>query len=651
MFEKMKLSSQLNISFFALLGLLTIIALSAYSGLSGGYQNFTQYRELARDTNLAGRVQANLLMVRLNVVKYFADNSPEALQGYEQRLALTESFLATATKEIQNPERAKNVSDSIALLQTYKSEFNQVIRLVEQRHKQVETELDPAGLAMRTTLTKFMDHAKNKGYQDEMYLLAKAQESLLLGRLYVTKFLVTNENKDYDRAISELESNLPSYMSKLSLLLRNEQEKTLFSQYNRHKQAYLKALKSLFQIITSRNHIINNNLNVIGPQIADKLESVKLSVKQEQDILGPRAQADAKFNSDLVSIISIISIVLGLILAWYLAKTIRKPIGGEPKFIADMIENISKGDLTTQFDQQGQATGIYSSAMHMTTSLRQVIRGMIETSRAVSSSANSVADSAAIASVASKQQSDKTQAIVLSINEVTASIHQVAKLASDSATATNNAKANSQFGQATVSETINSIQSLANRIENAVEVIESLAKNTANIDSVIEVIEAISEQTNLLALNAAIEAARAGEQGKGFAVVAEEVRNLAMRTKDSTSEIQAMIHDLQSKAAAAVEVMNASKQETSQTVDNAEQTAETLDKVLAQVIQINDMNVKVATSVEEQASAAEKISDNISEISTSANKTKQEAENTSASATDLISYSQNLDKLIGQFRL
>ncbi|NTS78035.1 MCP four helix bundle domain-containing protein [Catenovulum sp. SM1970] len=189
MFERLSLSKQLNIAFSSIILLLVVISFIAYLGLSGGFTSFTEYRGLARDTNLAGRVQANLLMVRLNVLKYIKSDSQEVLESYQQRLGKTKEFLNTALKEIQKPERAKNVKASVALIEEYETAFEEVVQLIAEHHKVVKGELDPAGLAMRKNLTEFLEYANRNKWYEEVYLLSKSQEALLLGRLYVTKYL------------------------------------------------------------------------------------------------------------------------------------------------------------------------------------------------------------------------------------------------------------------------------------------------------------------------------------------------------------------------------------------------------------------------------------------------------------------------------
>jgi len=193
-------------------------------------------------------------------------------------------------------------------------------------------------------------------------------------------------------------------------------------------------------------------------------------------------------------------------------------------------------------------------------------------------------------------------------------IQEVANSISNSTVAIQHADEEAQNGSIIVSETINSINALAQEVNNAVTVIEKLEQDSNQIGSVLDVIGGIAEQTNLLALNAAIEAARAGEQGRGFAVVADEVRTLAGRTQQATSEIQSMIEQLQAGVKNAVVVMNKSGTYTEDSVSKATSAGEMLNEITNTVTTINEMSALIASSAEEQSVVAGEVSNNVSRI-------------------------------------
>jgi methyl-accepting chemotaxis protein len=250
-----------------------------------------------------------------------------------------------------------------------------------------------------------------------------------------------------------------------------------------------------------------------------------------------------------------------------------------------------------------------------------------------------------------QEQQKETDQIATAINEMSATVHEVAKNAEAAADAARKADGEVATGKSVVSRTIDEIDALAKDIEKSMEVIHKLESESENIGSVMDVIRGIAEQTNLLALNAAIEAARAGEQGRGFAVVADEVRVLASRTQQSTQEIQEMIERLQSGAAAAVKAMGENQSRAQSTVQNAAHTGSSLEAIAHSVININEMNTQIASAAEEQSAVAEEINKSINNISKIASHSAESSTQVAKSSESLAQLATDLQKVVSQFTI
>lgn len=311
------------------------------------------------------------------------------------------------------------------------------------------------------------------------------------------------------------------------------------------------------------------------------------------------------------------------------------------------------GDLTQRITLQGN-DGIDKLGHHFNNLIEKIqntMTAVVSAANQVSSASVNVTEITQRTSAEIMQQRAETDQIATAMNEMTATVQEVANNANNAASAAQNAQTESLEGKKTVEATIDAINTLAEEVTRANDVITQLQADSESIGTVLEVIRGIAEQTNLLALNAAIEAARAGEQGRGFAVVADEVRTLASRTQQSTEEIQDMIEKLQTGANNAAEVMNSGHETAQQSVEQASKAGAALDGITQAVITINEMNTQIAHSANEQQSVVSSMDQNLTSISHSANSTVEATQNTQTEIQELSRMAEELQSTLSQFKL
>ncbi|MDP3515808.1 MAG: PAS domain-containing methyl-accepting chemotaxis protein [Pseudohongiella sp.] len=247
------------------------------------------------------------------------------------------------------------------------------------------------------------------------------------------------------------------------------------------------------------------------------------------------------------------------------------------------------------------------------------------------------------------EQQTSTEHIATAVNQMVASIQEVARSAQSAATAAEQADKETSDGQRLVAQTSESMAELEGAIRQATDVINELEARSIEISRVLDVIRGIAEQTNLLALNAAIEAARAGEQGRGFAVVADEVRSLAARTRESTTDIREMISSLQQSANSAVSVMERSSAQALHSVNHAREASIALIGIGQRVNEITDMNLQIAGAVEEQSMVSESINQSITSIQDCSYKNVSTGKSNRVSAESVAKLSHAMNELAEQF--
>ena len=308
------------------------------------------------------------------------------------------------------------------------------------------------------------------------------------------------------------------------------------------------------------------------------------------------------------------------------------------------IQLLSRGNFATRLrlNQQGELGELNRNIDRMQDSLIAVIESVKQSSGTLNKASQKITDTAQHIVNDTNSSHQATDQVAAAINEMSATVQEVANNASGAADAAQHADANARKGMTIMQNTIASIQQLSIEVDNVSTAMNQLEIETGRIGGVLDVIKNVAEQTNLLALNAAIEAARAGEQGRGFAVVADEVRALAKRTQESTAEIQHIIHAVQQGASKAMQAMKVSQDKTHSTREMASQAGQAINEITHAVARIHDMNTQIATAAEEQSYAAEEINKNVVRVvhlvenaATNAQKSTQVAHELDAVARDL----------------
>jgi methyl-accepting chemotaxis protein len=318
----------------------------------------------------------------------------------------------------------------------------------------------------------------------------------------------------------------------------------------------------------------------------------------------------------------VVTAIIASLSAFIIATWLGRNIGLRLSIIAKRAEDISLGDFsgrTLKNSGSDELATLIVTVNRMTESLSSLVQGVSNKADDVDSSMTSLLTINAKTANETQNQANKVGSMATAIEELSVTTNETAQNTQDVSASLQTSTEYLTSGEQALTQNKLTAEELHQLIESASGMVHSLSEESNRIERVTEVIESLAQQTNLLALNAAIEAARAGEQGRGFAVVADEVRLLAQRTTDSTTEINSIVEAIQSSTVQVVKVIGES-QRLVQT--GAQQTSTASNMLLETINQMQDVSQKVsdvAVATEQQSSVSQSLADIVHQLSDSAN--------------------------------
>ena len=622
MFNHLKLRTQINLGFISVLILLVIVAGVGYWGLTNAFEGFSEYRRLARNSNMLSDFQEQMLSMRFAVRGFMIDRTNDkAIQDYRERFNQMASAHKTLAEAVKNPERAKIVAAIGEQINRYDQTFDQVVALEKQRNEAIKSVV-ATGLLIQSTIISILDSASKDNNTEVAVLGGRLQTQFMEGRYLGLRYVMTRQPQDFAKYQEEVIAKVDVAFTALEAGAKGAY-RNLLEQFNNQHETYQKSMPVMFETTEKADDLINNTLNRIGSEVAKATEELRDTYNTDQNALGPQVQSSNEFALAIVTWVSIIAVLLGGFLAWLLARIIQRPIGGEPSEIAGLTSQIASGDLTVRFTDTGNETGIYAAIRDMATQLKEMVSQVTQSTSQVSSAAAEIAQGSADLSQRTEEQASALEETASSMEELTSTVKQSAE---------NAGQANQLAGSAR-----NQAEQGGQVVDQAVTAMAAINQSSRKIADIIGVIDEIAFQTNLLALNAAVEAARAGEQGRGFAVVAGEVRKLAQRSADAAKEIKALITDSVAKV-----------EDGSKLVDRAGQT---LREIMTSVKKVSDIVAEMAAAAREQASGIEQVNKAILQMDQVTQQNAALVEETASASQSMGEQARELQHLMEFFKI
>lgn len=351
----------------------------------------------------------------------------------------------------------------------------------------------------------------------------------------------------------------------------------------------------------------------------------------------------------LLIIFAIISGALAIFFSSVIRRSIMKPIDHLTRHFSRLADGDLALDLGSQTkDEFGKIKDVMVTFLE---TWRTLVTDMKSAAGNISMAAKELNAGAEHMSKGSDEQASRSSQVATASEEMSQAILDIAKNVGHIAHSASDTVAVANEGDTIVTKSVDKVKEIAHIVDDSANFVKSLGERSKQIGAIVGVINDIADQTNLLALNAAIEAARAGEQGRGFAVVADEVRKLAERTAQSTSEIGEMIRAIQEEVSKAVHSMDSATSNVNLGVDLVTQAGSALRAIVQSANELQLMVQQIASATDEMSATSEEISKDIEQIASVSKDTCLSAGQVAQASTLLADLSTKMEKASAKFRL
>jgi methyl-accepting chemotaxis protein len=342
-------------------------------------------------------------------------------------------------------------------------------------------------------------------------------------------------------------------------------------------------------------------------------------------------------------VIAVIALAISISLGTLIGRNVFLQLGGDPKEVAQVLKVMASGDFSEHPKKTIIPDSLLANSFEMQGQLRKLIESTKNHSNELISMSHSLAVSAKQISESVNQESASVLSMAAAIEEMSSTTSSISDQGNNAKEISTHSRKNADEGTEIINKTVSGLLVTAREIESASAEVSHLGDDASRISEVVKVIREIADQTNLLALNAAIEAARAGEQGRGFAVVADEVRKLAERTSNATTEINQMSAKIGEVAKNALSSMGNVVQTTRQGVIDAETAQFSIANIQQNFTEVSKVICDISDSLAQQHSAASELASNTESIA-------HLSEENSNASRNLMQLAQNLKNKADELR-
>ena len=499
----------------------------------------------------------------------------------------------------------------------------------------------------------------------------------------------------YGKRMDDILAQFNQTSAKCSKLLSSPEEQKLYDEFLVAWKEYMATHDEIYKLSVQNQTaqavdiLTHRSRDLFDQASGILLQLVKLNLQggDQASLAGDEMYDSSKM---LVTAVLIAAVLIGVLLIFFLVRNVLRQLGKDPGELNGIARRVVDGDYNV--DDGSKKMGVYGAIVEMVNALKTHIDNAQRESENAREQSRKAQEAMQQAEAASREAQSKTEAMLVAadkleqvggvvssastelsaqieqsdrgaaesaqrlseaataMNEMNATVQEVAKNAGSASTASAETKQKAEAGAQVVEKAVHSIEQVHQMSLELKDDMAQLNEHAQDITRIMNVISDIADQTNLLALNAAIEAARAGEAGRGFAVVADEVRKLAEKTMASTNDVGNAIKAIQESTAKSMAGVEQSVARIGEATELASQSGAALQEIVATVEATADQVNAIATASEEQSAASEEINQSIVQVNDMSRQTAEAMAEAAKAVSDLAAQAQGLTDLIQELK-
>ncbi|MBX3368468.1 MAG: methyl-accepting chemotaxis protein [Phycisphaeraceae bacterium] len=647
--NSLRVRTKLAIGFGAALAFMATLSGVALYQASNAKETAQALSELAVEVNESGELGIAVNRLRANAIAYLLDSSQRRKDLYMEREREAFAALDHSAETFEHPaalEKVRDVKDGVS---EYAKTFARITALRERMLSLYSQTMDPIGLRAAAEFYEPAVAASKAGHGDVAVGGFEGVLEMNRTRVRVQRYLISKNPEDFTGAINAAE--------KCIALLKETAAKSPAEYGSRFKvgaeqfEQYWAAAQEVYSLSEQIETIRRETLDPLASRMSDTCNALATMVTKQAEEVSAASIGSLTRSSLKTMIIAFVAIGFGIASAIVITRSITVPV----RTVIDRLKDIAQGegDLTRRIDlarsdEFGELSNWFNQFVER---IHNVMKRVAETTNIVNSASAEIAAAAEETATGLQLQSKQAHQVSAAVEELSATVADVAKKSEGAASAASDAKRDAREGGTVVSDTVTEMKRIAEEVGTSASAVNTLGQKSEEIGRIIDVINDIADQTNLLALNAAIEAARAGEHGRGFAVVADEVRKLSERTTRATEEVASSIRDIQENTSSAVQLIESGSSRVTKGVELANAAGSALGRIVDGSGTVGTMVTSIAAAATEQAAAAEQIARSVEQINAVTNEAAQGAQQSAQAASQLRQQAEHLTSLIGSFKL